>query len=293
MSNVFDSAMKKINKSFIELYQHDPHIVSVFVVGSMALQPYTERKYNDYDIRCIVDEFVPTTYDNVNHTVARCIEEFEDSEDIGVASSDLVGPVNHHVTNKEHNILIHYMVHSMDDLTGFLPDTHKYMYGNYYLHLCGRDVLAEFSLANARYSLNDIISGYEGIDYCIDMIRKCTHRYCRYEVVEGKCVFVAYEIPADTYVQHENCFYATLKNIGNLRNHDYFTGLDIAASLFEYGKRILGESGYADYGLLDILLTKNESRLVEEYPSFEESTILLLNHLRKYVLNRITEDTKR
>ena len=285
MSNVFDSAMNKINKSFIELYQHDPHIISVFVVGSMAARPYIERKYNDYDIRCIVDEFVPATYDNVNRTVARCIEDFEDSEDIGLASSDLVGPINHHVTNKEHNILIHYMVHSMDDLTSFLPDTHKYMYGNHYLHICGRDVLSELSLAKARYSLNDIVSGYEGIDYCIDMIKNHTHRYCRYEVVENKCVFVTYEVPADIYVQYENCFYATLKNIGNLRNYDHFTGLDTSTSLFNYGKRILGEAGYEDCGFLEILLTKNESRLAEEYPSFDEATILLLDHLRKYVQN--------
>lgn len=290
MSNIFDSAMNTINHSFIDLYHRDPHIISVFVVGSMAIRPYTERKYNDYDIRCIVDEFVPETYDNVRRTVERCVEEFKDSEEIGVASSDLVGPVNHHVTNKEHNILIHYMVHSMDDLTGFLPDTHKYMYGNHYLHLRGRDVLAELSLADARYSLSDIVNGYEGIDYCTDMIRKHTHRYCRYEVVEGKCEFVTYELPADTYVQHENCFYATLKNIGNLRNHDYFTGLDTADSLFDYGKRILGEVGYTDYALLEILLTKNEARLVKEYPAFGEATIVLLNHLRRYVMNRIAED---
>lgn len=289
MSKVFDLAMEKINNRFIELFNNDPHIISVFVVGSMAMRPYTERKYNDYDIRCIVDEFVPETYDNVNRMVVKCIEEFSNSDCIGVASSDLVGPVNHHVTNKEHNILIHHMVHSMDDLVSFLPDTHKYMYGNHYLHLCGRDVLAELSLSDARYSLNDIISGYEGIDYCIDMIKNHTHRYCRYEVVNDKCEFVTYETPADIHVRHENCFYSTLKNIGNLRNYDHFTGKDTSASLFDYGKRILGEAGYEDYVLLEILLAKNEFRLVEEYPSFEEATILLLNHLRKYILNRITE----
>lgn len=290
MSNIFDSSMEFINKKFVQLYERDSHIISVFVVGSMAERPYTERKYNDYDIRCIVDEFVPETYENVVRTVEECVDFFRNSDDIGVASSDLIGPVNHHVTNKEHNILIHHMVHSMADLTGFLPDTHKYMYGNHYLHVCGRDVISELSLADARYSLNDIISGYEGIDYCVDMIKNHTHKYCRYEVIDNKCVFVAHETVADIHVQHENCFYATLKNIGNLRNHDYFSGLDISETLLDFGKRILGESGYNNYNLLEILLTKNEARLVSEYPSFGESTILLLQHLRQYVLARISTD---
>lgn len=287
MSKAFDFAMETINNSFMELYHRDPHIISVFVVGSMAVRPYTERKYNDYDIRCIVDTFVPETYDEVARTVEACVAKFQSSDEIGVASSDLVGPVNHHVTNQEHNVLIHYMVHSMDDLTGFLPNTHKYMYGNHYLHLCGRDVLAELSLADARFSLNDIVEGYEGIDYCIDMILNRTHRYCRYEVQDGACVFVAHTTDADIHVQHENCFYSTLKNIGNLRNHDLCIGLDVGASLAAYGKRILSEVGYTNFHLLEILLAKDESRLVADYPDFNQATIDLLQHLRKYVVGRI------
>lgn len=291
MSTVFDDAMRLINEKFLELYKSDPHIISVFVVGSMAIRPYVERKYNDYDIRCVVDEFTPQTFNNVNQIVAQCINCFKDVSEIGVASSDLVGPVNHHVTNKEHNVLIHFMVHTIADLVEFLPNTHKYMYGNNHLQICGRDILAELSLANARYSLNEIVEGYEGIDYCVQMIEQRTHRYCRYEVIDEKCVFVSHEVGADIHVQHENCFYATLKNIGNLRNYDYFKGLEIAGSLFEYGERILSEVGYNDSRLLDILLKKDEECLGTEYPSFGEATLSLLAALRKYVVGRINSRT--
>lgn len=287
MSAVFDDAMRLINEKFLNLYELDSHIISVFVVGSMAIRPYIERKYNDYDIRCIVDEFTQKTFENVNQTVAQCIDFFKDAPEIGVASSDLVGPVNHHVTNKEHNVLIHHMVHTVADLIEFLPNTHKYMYGNNYLQICGRDILKELSLANVRYSLNEIVEGYEGIDYCMQMIEQHTHRYCRYEVIDGKCVFVSHEVDADIHVQHENCFYAALKNIGNLRNHDFFTGLEIDGSIFEYGLRVLAEVGYTDSRLLDILLRKDEESLDREYPSFGEATLVLLVALRKYVVGRI------
>ena len=287
MSTVFDNAMLRINEAFAKLYESDPHIISVFVVGSMAMRPYTERKYNDYDIRCIVDTFVPETFDRVNQTVNQCVEAFRDDPEIGVASSDLVGPVNHHVTNREHNVLIHCMVHSVADLTGFLPDTHKYMYGNHYLHVCGRDILAELKLSEARYTLQDIVEGYEGIDYCMEMIQKRTHRYCRYEVIDNACVFVPYELPSDPYIRHENCFYSTLKNIGNLRHHDFFTGLAVEDSLFAYGKRILSEVGFTDDTLLDILLKKEEERLDSLYPAFEEATLALLRALRGYVVGRM------
>ncbi len=284
MLSVFNSAMKVINDSFIELYQNDPHIISVFVVGSMAVYPYNERKYNDYDIRCVVDEFLPSSFEKVESTVEQCIKKIEKFDNIGIASSDLVGPVNHHVTNKEHNILIHYMVHSMDDLVNFLPNTHKYMYGNHYLQICGRDVIKELKLANTRYSLEDIVFGYEGIDYCVDMIKNHKHRYCRYEVVNEKCEFKSYETTADIYVKCENCFYAVLKNIGNLKNYDFFKGLAKNLSLFEYGKSMLDEVGYTDYKLLDILIRKDEGSLLKEYPEFDKDTIVLLNHLRKYIL---------
>ena len=288
MSEIFDSAMKVINDNFLKLYESDSHIISVFVVGSMAMKPYTERKYNDYDIRCIVDEFVPQTFENVNKTIEDCIDYFKDDHRIGIAFSDLVGPVNHHVTNNEHNILIHSMVHTIDDLTDFLLLTHKYMYGNGCYMVCGRDILSELSLRDTRYSLNDIIKGYEGIDYCIEMIKNCVHRYSRYEVVDGKCVFISYEVEADIAIQHENCFYSTLKNIGNLRNYDYFSGEDICDSLFDYGKRILGEVGYNNFNLLDVLLKKDENRLEKEYTNFNELTLELLEHLRSYISKRIS-----
>ena len=155
------------------------------------------------------------------------------------------------------------------------------------LQVCGGDILTGLSLANVRYSLNEIVEGYEGIDYCMQMIEQHTHRYCRYEVIDGKCVFVSHEVDADIHVQHDNCCYAALKNIGNLRNHDFFTGLEIDGSLFEYGLRVLAEVGYTDSRLLDILLRKDEESLDKEYPSFDEATLVLLVALRKYVVGRI------
>ena len=286
MSKCFDTAMNIIKKSYTNLYESDPHIISVFVVGSMASKQYTERKYNDYDIRCVVDVFTPETFNNVMNAIDECIKEIEKDPLIGIAFSDLVGPVNHHVTNKENNILIHSMVHTVDDLIGFLPLTHKYMYGNGYQLVCGKDIVAELKLKDARYTLKDIIDGYEGIDYCIEMIRNQVHRYSRYEIFDNKCVFIPYEVKADKDIQYENCFYSALKNIGNLRNHDYFSGLDINSSLYEYGKRVLGEAGYCDSKLLDVLLRKDEVGL-SKYSNPNEATIELLEHLRQYINGRI------
>jgi hypothetical protein len=64
-------------------------------------------------------------------------------------------------------------------------------------------------------------------------------------------------------------------------------GLDVGASLAAYGKQILSEVGYTNFHLLEILLAKDESRLVADYPDFNQATIDLLQHLRKYVVGRI------
>ncbi len=286
MSKYFDSAMSIIKESYVNLFEKDPHIISVFVVGSMASEQYTERKYNDYDIRCVVDAFTPETFNNVMKTIEKCIERIEKEPLMGISFSDLVGPVNHHVTNKENNILIHSMVHTIDDLISFLPLTHKYMYGNGYQLVCGRDIVSELCLKEARYTLRDIIDGYEGINYCIEMIKNCVHRYSRYEIINDKCVFVPYEVKADLSIQYENCFYSALKNIGNLRNHDYFSNFEINNSLYEYGKRILDEVGYSDFTLLDVLLRKDETGLAK-YTNPNEAVIELLEHLREYINRRI------
>ena len=291
MSKCFDLAMEKIKKAYIDLYESDPHIISVFVVGSMAMEQYTERKYNDYDIRCVVDEFTPETFERVNNAIENCIKDVSTDESIGIASSDLVGPVNHHVTNKENNILIHSMVHTVDDMISFLPLTHKYMYGNGYMMVCGKDIISELKLKDARYTLKDIIEGYEGINYCIEMITNKTHRYSRYEVIEDKCVFVPYETVADLHIQYENCFYSALKNIGNLRNHDLCLGLEINSSLYEYGKRVLLSVGYTDFDFLDILLKKDEAG-ISKYSDFGACAVTLLENLRKYVEQRIENQAK-
>ena len=283
MSVIFDDVMHEINEAFLDLYRSDDHIISVFLVGSMALIPYNERKYNDYDIRCAVNSFFPETFERVNRTVLQLVRKYKNNSEIGLASSDLVGPVNHHVTNKAHNILIHAMVHTIDDLIDFLPLTHKYMYGNGYQLICGRDILSELHIKDARYTLKDIIDGYEGINYCIEMISNRKHRYSRYEVIDGKCEFIPYEIDADEFIRHENCFYSVLKNLGNLRNYFKFSYQPAGESLYSFGRLILGEVNNDDNNLLEILLSKNEDRLEREYPNYEQDTVRLLMKIRDFI----------
>ena len=251
---------KTVDSEFKEYFKNDESIKSIFVAGSMALDDYIERTDNDYDIRAVS-----------THVTAKQLLDFENflaelsqrltTDDIGVNYSCLVGPVNHNISTKEKNFLIHAMIHEEKQLDDFLPITHKYSYAKRYRIVDGEDCIGRFR--TIRYTIDDILNSHEGLNYCIDMLKKREYRYLTWNVEGDNCEFTfnTDEMPEDTVC--ENCFYSTNKFLQNLRNYCDWNGIRMPKNQLEAAMKLLGE----EYDckevrqVMECLVTKNEGKL--------------------------------
>ena len=99
---------KKINRILndnIEELKDDKNIISIFLIGSMASDNYKMKKFNDYDIRFIVDSMNPDSYNKIMNILVNMKKEIEK---LGFCCeiSDVIGPVKM-TTDGEKNILLH------------------------------------------------------------------------------------------------------------------------------------------------------------------------------------------
>lgn len=228
---------KIVDSEFKNYFKDDEDIKSIFVAGSMAFDDYKERADNDYDIRAVSTKVTAKQLQDFEKFLAELSKRLT-TDDIGVNYSCLVGPVNHNISTKDKNFLIHAMIHEESQLDDFLPITHKYSYAKRYRIVDGEDCIGRFR--NVRYTIDDILNAHEGLNYCIDMLKKKEYRYLTWEVDGENCEFTfnSDEMPEDTIC--ENCFYSTNKFLQNLRNYCNWNGIEMPKNQVEAAMKLLG-----------------------------------------------------
>lgn len=284
MTNELRKITKSIDNEFIKYFLPDADMETIFVVGSMAKEDYQDRMDNDYDIRIICKEVNPQKIKNFEKFLENLCKTFT-TETIEVGYSCLVGPVNHKVSQTKKNILIHAMIHRKDQMDDFLPVTHKYQYGNNYRIVYGKDTLKRFQ--DVRYNLDELINAHEGLNYCIDMLKRKEYRYLTWDVTKEKCEFNYHAVPMSDEVILENCFYSVNKFVNNLMNYCKWEGYDIPEDKMIFCIRLLGQASINENTLflLQGLFTKSESILKAIFANPLKETIQLLEMFKIYILN--------
>ena len=208
------SIAHEIDKRAVEFFKDIPQVVSIFVVGSMYdLEHYSVRQNNDYDIRLLVKKVTPEILEAVEYFQENTAAELEE-EDVHLGCSSLVGAVNHHLSDKKYNLLIHFLVHEISDLKDFLPLTHQVQYGRRHRMLYGEDYLTDLA---RDFSPQYLISCHEGIDYCVDMLRRDVYKYLVWEEDDRhNVVFNYHEIPTPDEMLAESVFYSVKNVLNNL-----------------------------------------------------------------------------
>ena len=282
MTNEIKLITKKIDKEFINYFFSDLDVETIFVVGSMAKDDYSDRMDNDYDIRVIATDVNRDKIINFENFLEKLSKNLT-TNNIEVGYSTLVGPVNHKVSNSKKNILIHAMIHTKEQMDDFLPITHKYQYGTHYRIVYGKDNLKRFQ--NIRYSLDELVNAHEGLNYCIDMLQKEEYRYLSWDTDNNKCEFNyhAVKMPYDTIM--ENCFYSVNKFINNLINYCNFNNLEIPEDKMIFCIRLLGKD-YCNEKTLYLLhgiFYKDENLIRALFPDILNATINLLEQFKERV----------
>ena len=191
-------------------HEHD-EILSVFVVGSMFnLKDYKLRTNNDYDIRFVVKDITKDIFNAIKSFEERLCEVYT-RDDICIKYNNIVGLVNHNLSKKSCNILLHIIVHSIDDLYTTLPLTHQLRYKKYHRFISGKDYLK--NLQN-NFDINYLIDAYEGILWCQDMLSRNVYKFLELEAKDNESVlsYVYKESSDISEMQHEMIFYS-IKNV--------------------------------------------------------------------------------
>ncbi len=282
MTNELKSITKRIDNEFLKYFLSDMDMETIFVVGSMAKDDYQDRMDNDYDIRVICNEVNSKKLLNFEKFLKELSKKLT-TKDIEVGYSTLVGPVNHKVSKNKKNVLIHAMIHTKDQMDDFLPVTHKYQYGTNYRIVYGKDTLKRFQ--DIRYNLDELVNAHEGLNYCIDMLKKGEYRYLTWDVTKDNYEFNYHAVPMSDEVILENCFYSVNKFINNLMNYCKWENYDIPENKVIFCIRLLGQASITEdiLFLLEGLFTKSESILKAIFANPLEETINLLEKFKIYV----------
>lgn len=208
--------VKQLDSFFVEKFSCWPDVVSIFVVGSMYdLESYNVRQNNDYDIRLLVTKVSPQLLAYIEDVRGEWMQRTARSE-VHMEYNMLVGPVNHRLSDHAVNLLIHLIVHRVDDLTEFLPLTHQYCYRKNHRILWGEDYLSGLC---EKFSPQYLIECHEGIRYCVDMLQRRVYKYLYWKPIsETETVFQYTEEPLPPQLQNESVFYSLKNVLNNLYN---------------------------------------------------------------------------
>lgn len=275
MTNELKAIIKKIDVAFTLYFGSNKDVETVFVVGSMAQDDYQDRFANDYDIRVISNKVTKEDIENFHYFLGQLSKTLT-TNDIEVSYSTLVGPVNHKVSTTKKNVLIHAMIHEKSQMTDFLPETHKYQYAKRYRIVSGLDSLKKFK--GVRYTIDDILNGHEGLNYCIDMLKKHEYRYLDWDILDDDIKFNYHVERMEDEVIYENCFYSVNKFLDNLMNYCKFEGYKIPKNKMDFTLQLLGNKNIQSpiLFLLDGLLSKDEELLNNIFEDIVNETVNLL-----------------
>lgn len=286
-SVVYDAA-KYISQKFVEYFKERDGVVSLFTVGSMwNLDMYNERQNNDFDIRLLTSQVTPVLLDEIDRFQKSICAELNDfyGDKLYIGYSNIVGPVNHHLSDSSSNLLIHLLVHTVDDLKSFLPLTHQRRYTLYHTLLWGEEYL---NCVPCVYDPMYLIDCHEGIRYCIDMLARQTYKYLIWEKnSDGTVSFIYKEEQLPESLRAESVFYSVKNIIDNLYQI-CIVSREKNTSLEEYA-HFLCQSNIEFTGLIDAVLNRNEKKLYSYGDELFNLTIRLLELFEFDIINNYIE----
>lgn len=277
MTNELKQVINKINKELLIYLFMDKDFESLYIVGSMIKEDYIESMYNDYDIRVIFKELNIDKIDKFENYLESICKKIS-NDNLEVTCSLLDGPIHHIKNNNKKNLLIHTIIYTKESLNK-LSLLNKYQYGNNYKLIYGTDYFKEFK--NIKYSLEDILYSYEGLYYCIDMLKRKEIRYKTWDNINNKCKLTYHISSMAEDMIISSCFYAVNTFIDNLINYCEFNNYDIPFNKMIFCIRLLGQRNINEkmLFLLHGLITKSESFLKTIFSNPLEETINLLEIL--------------
>lgn len=281
MTNELKKLTKRIDNEFLKYFLSDKDMETIFVVGSMAKDDYQDNMDNEYDIRIICKEV--NAIKIINFEIF--LEELSinlTNENIVVGYSSLIGPINNKISNNNKNILIHANLYDKKIMDN-LPLTHKYQYGNKYRIIYGKDTLKQYK--DIVYEMDDIVNGYEGLNYCIDMLKRQEKRYLAWSILREESELKYYIVTLKENEKIEICFSLVNKFIDNLMNYCKMNNYDIPEDKVVFCIRLLGQANINENTLflLQGLLTRSESMLKAIFANPLKETISLLELFKLYL----------
>ena len=272
---------KRIDAEFLKYFYRDLDMETIFVVGSMANDDYQDRMGNDYDIRIICKKVNPNKINNFEQYVEALCKRIS-NENLFVTCSTLDGPINYPIQKSQKKLIIHAIIYTPEQINNLsLPN--KYQYGNKYRLVYGKDYLK--NLKNIKYTLDDIVKGSNGLNYCLNMLKKRKNQYYAWDTKDGKSEYSLHTTTMTNEMIIEACFYAVNTLIDNLINYCNFNNYDIPQSKMIFCIKLLGQANINENTifLLQGLFTRSESILKAIFANPLKETIELLETIKLYI----------
>lgn len=281
MTNELKKITKRIDNEFLKYFLSDIDMETIFVVGSMAKDDYQDNMDNEYDIRIVCKEVNAIKIINFEKFLENLSKNLT-NENIEVGCSSLIGPINNKISHTKKNILIHAILYDKN-LMDNLPLTHKYQYGNRYRIIYGKDTLKQYK--DIVYEIDDIVNGYEGLNYCIDMLKRQEKRYLAWSILREECELKYYIVPLKENEKIEICFSLVNKFIDNLMDYCKMNNYDIPEDKVIFCIRLLGQANINENTLflLQGLFTRSESMLKAIFANPLKETLSLLELFKLYI----------
>ena len=269
---------KMIDEMFRDFYQRNKEILSVFVVGSMhEPEKYIPRQNNDYDIRILVEKVSPELLQKAETFQKEICENLCDDE-VLVEYNNLVGPVNHSLSEDKCNLLVHLLIHTVDDLSRFLPVTHQRKYRRYHRIVCGEDYLNNLE---EYYQPEYLISSHEGIEYCVDMLQRRVYKYLIWNERDGEVSFDYMENPVSDELKYEMIFYSVKNIVWNLYETCVIDkGEEVSVQAYAH---YLAGDNKVWHDIMDAVMARDEIALEKMGESMNQETIDMLEYVKEMI----------
>ncbi len=282
MTNEMKSILKKIDVAFTLYFLNNKEVESIFVVGDMAKDDYHDQKNNDYDIKIISNKVTKEDLENFEHFLSILSKNIS-TESIEVEYLSLLESSNERISSNKKNILINAMLEEKCQMDDFLPETKKYQYGIEYRIVSGIDLVKRFE--DIRFTLDDIVTGYEGINYYIDMLKQQEYRYITWDIEEHSCRMNLHTKKMTNKTMYESCINSVNTIIINLMNYCNFSNYKIPSNKMDFTIKLLGEKNLKTpiLFLLDGVYNKDELLLKNIFDDIIKETINILEIFKERV----------
>ena len=286
MKNKIKIITNRIEKEFINYFIKDEDIETIFVVESMIQKDGVAKCNNNFNIQVITNNINKEKMSNFEKFLKVLSKQLA-TENIKISYLNSAGFVNDIKLNNKQQILISTSFFQKDRINK-LPIMLKYQYGEKYKIVYGTDNLKKFR--NIRYSLDELITTYEGLNYFINILKNKEYYYLKWDVENDKSELKYCINQIKDEKKLELCFYIVNNFVNKLINYCKFQELNIPDNRIIFCIRLLGQDyvNEATLFLLQALLSESEILLKTLFDNPVIETINLL-YIFKLRINNLEE----